>query len=94
MDEIHRRIERKFYASVWLSFMDRFNIGRDCAQFNDWNQCVGLKICKSIDTFKSLKVISRESDPESRVVLFGTTKLRITVWPDFLAVEGEDEATQ
>lgn len=85
--EIGDRVERKFYSSVWLSFMERFNIPRTDAVFNDFNHCVGIKICKSIDTFSSLKVIERQTNPESRIVLFGTTKLRITVWSDYLAIE-------
>lgn len=85
--EIGDRVERRFYSSVWLAFMQRFNIPRTYAVFNDFNHCVGIKICKSIDEFKSLRVLEKQSEPDSRTVLFGTTKLRITVWSDYLAIE-------
>lgn len=69
--------------------MERFNISRETAQFNSFGHCVGIKICKSIDEFSSLKVLDKQDDPESIVVLYGTDKIRITVWNNYLAIEQE-----
>ena len=83
---------RRFYANHWNNFSSQFGISLELAEFDSYGHCCGLKIPLSEfdeSRFSSLKTVDATTTPPSRVVLYGTRKLRFTTFNNFVAVSEE-----
>lgn len=88
-------IVRRFYPAHWLAFMQQFSIGRDACQFDDFGQCIGLKIEQPYESvkllFRRLRVVETTTEPQSCVVLYGVRKIRLIDFGTYVAVSEEEQ---